>query len=227
MPDPKPSSDPAFDPSAVLRVKRRFWIAWLSICSVLFGGGALLILGLLYFAKGPCSPSGGWYFFSRVELPVPQYFQADPRWADDTLGPTEGTLGSEGCAVASAAMILASYGIDTDPGRLNAALKKNGGFTPQGWLYWEKAAEIAPDKAQHVYEDKPSHYLIDSNLRRGNPVIVRVRFPSNITHFVVVCGKQGFDYLIRDPAAAGKRGVYPLKDFGSDIEALRYYEKKS
>lgn len=215
------------DPAAAAGVKRKFWIAWIAACTVLIGGGAVLVLAALYFAKGHCAPSGGWYFFSRHEIPVPQFFQADPRWADDDLGPTENSLGAEGCAVSAAAMVLASYGIDTDPGRLNAALKKNGGFTPQGWLYWEKASELTPDKVRHVYEDDASHYLIDSNLRRGNPVIVRLKYPNGITHFVVICGKEGFDYLIRDPGGAGKRGVYPLREFGSDIQALRYYEKKS
>ena len=39
-------------------------------------------------------------------------------------------------------------------------------------------------------------------------------------------GKQGFDYLIRDPSSAGlRKGVYPLRELGSNIEALRYYEK--
>ena len=47
-----------------------------------------------------------------------------------------------------------------------------------------------------------------------------------MTHFVVVMGKQGFDYLIRDSSRNGlTKGVYPLKDLGRQIEALRYYEK--
>ena len=74
---------------------------------------------------------------------VPPFRQADERWRGDLLGPTENTLGAEGCAVLSAAMVLASYGIDTDPQRLNAFLKTNDGYTPQGWIYWEKAAEFA------------------------------------------------------------------------------------
>ena len=61
---------------------------------------------------------------------------------------------------------------------------------------------------------------------RGNPVIVRLRFPSGVTHFVVVMGKDGFEYLIRDPSSAGlRKGVYPLREIGSDVEALRFYEK--
>ena len=66
--------------------------------------------------------------------------------------------------------------------------------------------------------------LIDSNLARGNPVIVRIRFSSGATHFVVIAGKQGFDYLIRDPGAGASKGYYPLRDLGSNIEALRFYE---
>jgi hypothetical protein len=176
--------------------------------------------------KRPLSPSGGRYFFHRVELPVPSFQQGDPRWAKDPLGgvPGNGTLGDAGCAVAAAAMVFKSYGIQTDPQRLNWFLTAVGGYTERGWLYWDRAAWWAPDRVRHVYEDLPSYELIDSNLSRGNPVIVRVRFGNGITHFVVIAGKQGFDYLIVDPGAGAARGYYPLEELGSKIEALRYYE---
>ena len=180
----------------------------------------------LWSRKGIIAPSGGRYFFHRVEIAVPSFRQGDERWRGDLLGPTHHTLGAEGCAVASAAMVLASYGYDTDPQRLNAFLQGNGGFTKQGWLYWEKAAELSGGHVRHVYEDLPSYNLIDGNLARGNPVIVRLRLPSRITHFVVIAGKQGFDYLTRDPGAGAAKGLYPLREFGSRIEALRFYEKR-
>ena len=189
---------------------------------------ALILAGHRYTSWGRreiLEPSGGRYFFHRVEIPVPSFRQGDERWRGDLLGPTPGTLGAEGCAVASAAMVLASYGCDTDPGRLNEFLKTHDGFTPQGWLYWEKAAEISAGRIRHAYEDLPSYDLIDANLQRGNPVIVRLRLPSRITHFVVIAGKQGFDYLTRDPGAGAAKGLYPLREFGSRIEALRFYEK--
>jgi len=91
--------------------------------------------------KGKIEPSGGRYFFHRVELAVPSFRQGDERWRSDPLGPTRNTLGAEGCAVASAAMVLASYGFDVDPQRLNRFLTEHGGYTPQGWLYWESAAD--------------------------------------------------------------------------------------
>jgi hypothetical protein len=171
------------------------------------------------------SPSGGKFFTDRVVIPVPVFAQSDPRWGEDALGPsTTDTLSSAGCAVSSCAMILASYGVDTDPQRLNDFLKQNNGFTADAWLEWSVAAQLNPEKVKFIYEDDPSFQLIDDNLAAGNPVIVRLRYPSGITHFVVVCGKDGHDYLIADPGRRASDGVYPLKEFGSNIEALRFYE---
>lgn len=173
---------------------------------------------------GSLEPSGGKFFFHRVEIPVPQYLQGDPRWAEDTLGPTPASLAAEGCALTSAAMVLTFYGVDTDPKRLNDFLKGNEGFTPEGWIWWEKAAEFPPVKVRKAYEDPASYWLIDQNLEAGNPVIVKLKM-KRTNHFVVIVGKQGFDYLTRDPGQGGMRGVYPLKELGSKIEGLRYYER--
>jgi hypothetical protein len=62
-------------------------------------------------------------------------------------------------------------------------------------------------------------------LLRGNPVIVRLRYPNGITHFVVIVGKRGHEYLIRDPSGRYQDGLYFLSEFGSPIEALRFYRK--
>jgi hypothetical protein len=171
--------------------------------------------------------SGGLYFPVAVEIPGPHFLQGDTRWGGDSLGETSDSLADVGCAVASAAMALASRGVDTDPGRLNAFLQNTpGGYTPEGWIYWEKAAEVDPERVGTLlphYEDTPSHFLIDWNLLRGNPVIARVRYPSGITHFVVICGKQGFEYIVRDPGEGGMAGLTLLRDFPPPVEALRFY----
>ncbi len=208
------------------RPGRRLWRVSLAavLLVLLLGAGTA---GALYeFGKRQVPPSGGCYFVRRVELPVALYLQGDPQWGHDQLGNSVHTLGQVGCAMTSAAMVMKFYGIDTDPGRLNVFLRENGGYDEENDLRWEGPMALAPDRVRHVYEDLPSYYLMDSNLLRGNPVIVRLRLPSGITHFVVVMGKEGFDYLIRDPSAAGlRKGVYPLKEIGSNIEALRFYEK--
>jgi hypothetical protein len=193
--------------------------------------GAALLLALAILAAWwayPCKtlPSrGGLYLPWSLELPVPSFRQADPRWGRDPLGQTEGTLAGEGCAVTSAAMVLSSYGVDTDPGRLNRFLTANGGYIGQGWLVWEKAAELTPGRCEKAYEDNASFARIDWNLLRGNPVIVRVRFPGGPTHFVVIAGKRGWEYLIRDPGRGAERGLYPLSALTPSVEALRYYRR--
>lgn len=198
---------------------------WLAAGVLFIGITGLAALGVSWTARRKIPPRGGLYFIRRVELAVPQFRQADPAWHLDWLGGTEGTLGAEGCAVTSAAMVLKFYGADTDPQRLNEFLTAHDGYVGSGWLVWEKAAEISPGIAEKAYEDLPSHWLIDANLLRGNPVIVRIRFPGGVTHFVVVCGKEGFDYLIRDPGAGWARGAYPLREIAREIEALRFYKK--
>ena len=207
-------------------LKRR-WPLVTVVCLVLLAGAGVLGFYIDWNWKRPLPPRGGRYFFHRVELPVPSFRQGDEKWSDDPLGgvPENGTVGGEGCAVAAAAMVFKFYGIETDPQQLNWFLTAVGGYTERGWVYWDRAAWLAPDRVRHVYEDLPSYHLIDSNLAHGNPVIVRVRLRNGITHFVVIAGKEGFDYLIRDPGAGAAKGFYPLRELGSDIEALRFYEK--
>ena len=218
------SLPPPYDASYRLPLSSK----WMMVSAL----GIVVLLALLaaacfyWFGHGVIPSRGGLYFFRRVELPVPIFAQGDPRWKDDLLGPTEATLHAEGCAVASAAMVLAYYGVDTDPGRLNAFLKEiEGGYTEQGWIYWEKAAEIDPDgRTEKAYEDDPSYARIDWNLLQGNPVIVRLKLPNN-NHFVVIAGKDGFEYLVADPGAGGKEGLRPLSEVASEIQALRYYRR--
>ena len=200
--------------------------------TIIVAVAVLLILGAATYIyvdwnwKRKLSPWGGRYFVHRLVLPVPSFRQGDERWADDPLGGVEenGTVGGEGCAVTAVAMLFKYYGIETDPQQLNWFLAAVGGYTDRGWLYWDRAAWWAPNRVRHVYEDLPSYWLMDSNLAHGNPVIVRVRLRSGITHFVVVAGKDGFDYLVRDPGAGAAKGYYPLRELNSDIEALRFYQ---
>ncbi len=69
----------------------------------------------------------------------------------------------------------------------------------------------------------PTFGLLDHELLEGNPVIVRLKLRNGTPHFVVVVGKEGWNYLIRDPARPESWGVYPLKDLTDHIEGLRYF----
>ncbi len=224
---PPVESEPIAAVPVPLRRRRRWlWVALSAVLVLLIAGA--VTGGFYEFGKRPLPPSGGCYFARRVELPVDLFLQGDPKWGKDPLGNSVHNLGQVGCAMTSAAMVMRFYGVDTDPGRLNVYLRENGGYDEDNDLIWEGPATLAPDRVHKAYEDLPSYYLMDSNLLHGNPVIVRLRLSNGVTHFVVVMGKEGFDYLIRDPSSAGSRkGIYPLREIGSNIEALRYYEKSA
>ena len=184
-----------------------------------------------WFWKRPISGHGGLPIFGRIEISVPAFFQEDSRWSNVPLGSDINsetaldTIGSAGCALSSAAMVLSFYGVEVDPKKLNEYLIAHNGYEGTAWLKWEVAATYPPGVAEHMYEDLPSYGLIDWNLLKGNPVIVRIRRATGKTHFVVIVGKQGLDYLVCDPGPQGCNGVYPFYQLSPTMEALRYYRK--
>src|SRR5438128_1405846 len=129
-----------------LDLRPRKWTRIIALASIiaLTLTAAIVVTWIDWTWKRKLPPRGGLYFFRGVELDVPQFRQGDPRWRNDPLGKTPGTLGAEGCAVASAAMVLKFYGVETDPQQLNNFLTTHGGYVGTGWLVWEKAAEFPP-----------------------------------------------------------------------------------
>lgn len=207
------------------RAHRAHKAVWWGFAFVL-ATATCVVFSLYEFGHRPLQPAGGIYFLGRHELPVDLYLQGDPRWGQNQIAASVHNIAQVGCAITSTAMVMKFYGIDTDPGRLNTFLQTHGGYDENNDLRWEGPPAMQPTRFRHVYEDLPSYYLIDSNLLRGNPVIVRLHLPGGPTHFVVIMGKEGFQYLVRDPSSAGlRKGVYPLRELGSKIEALRFYQK--
>ncbi len=224
-PPNSPASNEQSDPQATdpLPPTRR----WL----FLLGIAAFLVLGFAalwdWVIPRPLPPVGGLYFPVQQVLEVPLHRQNDVAWGDDLLGPTQATLAEEGCAIAAASMALAYHGYEVDPGRLNAFVRDlPEGFTPQGWLYWEAAADFPPATFEKAYEDRPSYALLDRNLLMGRPSIIRIRLSSGWTHFVVVAGKKGREYLIHDPLADENSPLTPLSAYNRPIEALRFYQPR-
>lgn len=201
--------------------------AWLKRLCILLSLPSVALLAV-WLWKMPLSGRGGLPIPGELVIDVPQFFQGDPEWGDDHLGKTLGTLATQGCAVSTASMLLGYYGMDIDPKRLNHFLIDHHGYEGKAWLKWESAAEYCPKLVEKAYEDLPSYALIDWNLLRGNPVIVRIRRTDGITHFVLIVGKRGLNYLIRDPAGFGSPNagtLYPLADLAVPVEALRFYRR--
>src|ERR1700741_2727683 len=172
--------------------KKRGWL-WL------IGLGTVIVLSGLswyYFWPRQIASSGGLYFPYPLRLPVPRFAQGDQRWANDSLAGTQGTMAAEGCAVSSAAMVLAFYGLELDPGQLNQFLIDHDGFTAEGWLRWDKAADFTVATPKKVGQDLRSFFRVGGNLLGRNPVISRLRLSGGVCHFVVIVGKRGFHYLL-------------------------------
>lgn len=198
----------------------------IAVVTILLAAAAFLAWFFSRPQQDPFQPSGGEVFAKKIVLDVPLFLQNDERWAGDEIGTSGSRMGGEGCAVASVAMLLAYYGIDTNPKDLNEYLSRNNGYTREGWIYWNKATEPTEGKVAFTYAGPGSFEIIDANIKDGNPVIVKVLINKSIPHWVLVVGKEGGEYLINDPLASDKK-VRKLSRYDSNIYAVRIYEVKA
>jgi hypothetical protein len=145
----------------------------------------------------------------KCSVPAPNYKQTDSQWADSIYDATQDGIHKKGCAVSSAAIVLTAFGHTTDPGELNNWMKrprKQGGYRGQS-VNWEGAftrfRSLAYDYADNSgfgnQDSARSPSLLDNPLSSCRLVIVQVRNSRGGQHWVVVTGKQGNDYTIRDP----------------------------
>ena len=133
--------------------------------------------------------------------------QQDPQWKKDILGfgdPSD-TIGYIGCALTSVAMLLSGHGYSETPKSLNQKLKNVNGFVSAG-IRWGAVSQIYSNVTLKAFipcstSDAPLAQ-IDAAIAAGQPAIVQVdNSPADgiQTHWVVLYGKQGDDYLMLDP----------------------------
>lgn len=167
-------------------------------------------------------------FVPRDEAPAgigPIYLQTDPRWADDAIGGSRESLRRVGCTVCSVSMALAYHGIDLDPGELNRRLKEADGYTLRGWLKWDAVRQVTDGRVRVELPSNPTQQTIDDALAAGDPVIVKVILRSGIQHWVLLVGREGNEYLMKDPLGDG-RNLQHLSTIGSEIHAVRIVRKR-
>ena len=133
--------------------------------------------------------------------------QQDPLWKKDILGfgDPEDTIGYLGCALTSVAMLLSGHGYSETPKSLNKKLKNVNGFVSAA-IRWGSVSQIYPNvtvRSNISCTTTPAPLeLINAAVAAGQPAIVQVdSSPANgiQTHWVVVYGKKGDDYLMLDP----------------------------
>src|SRR5215208_3240870 len=133
--------------------------------------------------------------------------QQDPQWKKDVLGFGDAgdTIGYVGCALTSVAMLLSGHGYAETPQSLNQKLKNVNGFVSAG-IRWGAVNQVYPQVTLKAFipcstSDAPLAQ-IDAAIAAGQPAIVQVDSSpaSGIqTHWVVIYGKKGDDYLMLDP----------------------------
>lgn len=133
-----------------------------------------------------------------VQLNVPYYSQQDSAWRDKTLGASGVTIGDMGCLMTSLAMVDSYFGLGDNPATLvsksSFILSGSNAGSFMGFNY--DMGKLQGYEQSKGYVDLN---VIDSQLRRGNPVIVKV-WTGNIYHWITITGgDQSHGYSWNDP----------------------------
>jgi hypothetical protein len=143
-------------------------------------------------------------------------YQNEEKWKSTKLGNSGETIGSWGCLLTSATMMLNGIGYSETPETVNEKMKKAGGFN--GALFipgvlpyiWPNCAY----RDMQPCEAFPAPIAqIDAAVTAGKPVILQVDWNKQAgiqTHFVLVKEKKGNDYVLYDPYKYG--GDSPNKE---------------
>jgi hypothetical protein len=143
-------------------------------------------------------------------LAVPTFYQT----GDSTpLGSSPYTVGQYGCLVTSFAMVASFYGNYTTPDDIasNDAI-----FSRDGSLQ----VSTPPGIGIYTIQNSSVNWgTVDDELANNHPVIISIYLPSvgalnsdGSSHFIVIKGKSGSQYLMNDPIGSGR---------GYDISQVR------
>jgi PKD repeat protein len=141
--------------------------------------------------------------FADNQMDVPLYGQRWASWSGDQLGTcSPETIGTDGCAISSLAMVFSYYGSDVEPPDMNEWLKQNNGYSGSCLVKWDTAANYT-ENTQWIGSYDYSSVAADldkikSELDSGYPVIAEVRL-SGYKHFLVITGYSGGTFYINDP----------------------------
>jgi len=136
------------------------------------------------------------------------YNQRDATWGNIPLNGTKYRLASDGCLVASMAMVMTHYGYrDVTPVTINS--------DPNNFASYYPAYLMSTINVDGISATRKSA-AISATLATGNPVIVGIHAYGG-THYVVVTKKSGGDYIMRDPYIAA----------GNDISFSAHYSLRS
>ena len=118
------------------------------------------------------------------------YNQRDTAWGNDSLDGTSFRLASDGCLIASMAMVMTHYGYrNVTPVTINSNPDNFAAYYPASLLETISVDGMSATRKAAT---------INATLATGNPVIVGL-YAYGGTHFVVLTSGSGGSYLMRDP----------------------------
>lgn len=158
-------------------------------------------------------------YYGAVSLAVPNFKQADARWADVEIGNSGKTMAQIGCATTAITMMeSARTGSTVYPDSMVSQLR----YTDSGNVYW-------PGHYQAVTQSDGYLSAIYQKLRQGKPVLFGARNAYGAQHWVVITGfaggteltAQGF--MIQDPGSWSRTNLHLfLKDFPTFYKYFYY-----
>lgn len=128
---------------------------------------------------------------------TPLWAQGDPRWGGRTLG-SSSSIGAAGCAMTATAMAASQIsGRQIDPGQLDAALDRNGGYNRNS-LNWDRAAQqYGLGIQQQDIRTTGGMNAVNAQLDAGRPVVLGVDYKAGsrggangTDHWITLTGRS-------------------------------------
>jgi hypothetical protein len=148
-------------------------------------------------------------FKKGCQLTIQRLSQGDPVWGADTYDRSGQTISQLGCALTSLSMALNFAGILNTPRSLNTFMIQTDQDYSGSGVNWPPAVKDRSNGTLRFQALRASTAeQLESALCSGFPVIVGVDLKADLngkiapTHFVLVTGKNGTQFLIADPGHA-------------------------
>jgi len=150
-------------------------------------------------------------FVVACNLQPPNFKQTNQDWAGEIYDSTQDFISDQGCALTCGSIVLTAFGDSINPGQLNTWMKSRGASIERGAFNGHKMNwDVFPLRLgmQREYQSNQgfgnadsarSTSVLDNPLTNCRLVIVQVKNLKGGEHWIVVTGKQGGDYTIRDP----------------------------
>jgi len=94
-------------------------------------------------------------------------------WGGNRLGTCDLTVCQAGCAMSSVAMMLATRGVNTNPGAFNSWLDANGGYANGCDLIWARCDAFGKSQFQAI--ETASEAAICTGIAAGHGIVANVR----------------------------------------------------